>query len=334
MKSTLFLIVLVLSSALVSVNITNTAYAQDDPSILIKIAKRAQDQIQNQITEKTSQEIKNLFEDGKKEFEALEVSLSNNDLASAKEHFLSTMKIFTEVSRQVASNQPTQNEIKTSQPTAINPSNELLRMNSYVNNLKNIAQKHNSSIDFSTIDQLFITANIQIKDRQFNEATQTIQEIKQAIIEINTKLRQQASQQEHTRAQSFAQKYLIQLDRLIDHAQTTGQSQTIIQNLESARENLTLAKSPSEIINAVRNIMLIQQQFELSENKLLELRILQLENIIINLSKSDKVNPESLEEFNKTIKNIKVLTSKSEFEAASELIKSLTILVNQIQNYE
>ena len=334
MKPTLFLIVLALSSSLVIVNITNTAYAQDDPSILIKIAKRAHDQIQNQITEQTSQEIKNLFEDGKKEFEALEVSLSNNDLPSAKEHFLSTMKIFTEVSRQIASNQTTQNEIKTSQPTTINPTNEILRMNSYVNNLKNIAQKHNSSIDFSIIDKLFIQANTQIRDGQFYEATQTIQEIKQTIIEINTKLRQQASQQEQTRAQSFAQKYLIQLDRLIDHAQTTGQSQNIIQNLESARENLILAKSPSEIINAVRNIMLIQQQFELSENKLLELRILQLENIIINLSKSDKVSSESLEEFNKTIENIKVLTSKSEFEAASELIKSLTILVNQIQNYE
>ena len=163
-------------------------------------------EIQNQLTEQTSQEIKNLFEDGKKEFEALEVSLSNNDLASAKEHFLSTMKIFTEVSRQIASNQPTQNEIKTSQPTAINPSNELLRMNSYVNNLKNIAQKHNSSIDFSIIDKLFIQANTQIRDDQFYEATQTIQEIKQTIIEINTKLRQQASQQEQTRAQSFAQK--------------------------------------------------------------------------------------------------------------------------------
>jgi len=322
--------ILILGMVLILGNMTNITYAQDDPSILIKIAKRAQDQIQNQITEKTSLEIKNLFEDGKNEFNALENSLSNNDLTSAKEHFLSTMKIFTEVSRKLASNQTSQNEIKTTQPTPNNPSNELLRMYSYVNNLKSIAQKHNSSVDFSYLDQLFVSAQNQIRNHQFNEAAQTIQEIKQNIIEINAKLRQEASQQEQTRAQSFAQKYLIQLDRLIEHSQVTGQSQDVIQKLELARENLISAESPSEIILEVRNIMLIQQQFELSENKLLELRTSQIEETIFDISDSDKISPESLQEFNKTIQTIKELTSKSEFEAASELINSLTILVNQI----
>lgn len=330
MKSISIFVVLMLTTTIILGN-TVSSYAQDDPSILIKIAKRAQDQIQNQITSQTSLETKNLFEEGNREFEAIEVSLSNNDLNSAKEHFLSTMKIFTEVTRQLASNQPSQNQIQSNPPPQNNPTNEFIRLYSYVNNLKTISHKHNSSIDFTNIDEQFVTAKNQIQNHEYNEATQTIQEIKQSIIEINEILRQQASQQEQTRAQSFAEKYLTQLDRLIDHAQSTGQSSEIIEQLQSARQNLVSAATPSDIIKEVRNILLIQQHYEISENKLLGLRISQLEQTISEISNSNSTNPESLQEFSKTIQNVKDLTSKSEFEAASELIKSLTILVNQIQ---
>ena len=331
MKSISIFLFLIIATTMVLGSTINTVYAQDNPSILIKIGKRAHDQIQNQITDQTPLEIKSLFLKGQKEFEELENSLSNNDLTSAKEHFLSAMKIFSEVSRQLASHQSSNNEIKTTQTTQNNPTNELLRMYSYVNNLKTIAQKHNSSIDFSFIDKLFVTAKNEIQNRQFDKATESIKEIKQTIVEINESLRKEASQQEQTRAQSFAQKYVIQLDRLIDHAQSTGQSEEIIQKLEFSKENLLSASTPSEIIKEVRNIMLIQQQYGLSENKLLGLRILQLEKTISDLNESDKLDPDSQQEFNRTVQNIKDLTSKSEFESASELIKSLTILVNQFQ---
>ena len=331
MKSISIFLFLILTSTLIFGSSINTIYAQDNPSILIKIAKRAQDQIQNQITTQTPLEIKNLFEEGKNEYSALEDSLSKDDLTSAKEHFLSAMKIYSEVSRQLASNQSAESEVKSTPTTQNNPTNEFLRLYSYVNNLKTIAQKHNSSIDFITLDELFVTAKNQISNREYNEATGTIQEIKQSIIEINNNLRHEASQQEQTRANSFAQKYVIQLDRLIDHAQSVGLSSEIIQKLETARENLVSASTPSEIIKEVRNIMLIQQQFDISENKLLQLRISQLEEAVSNLSDSEQVNPDSIQEFSKTIQNIKDLTSKSEFEAATDLIRSLTILVDQIE---
>lgn len=331
MKSVPIFLFSFMAIALLLAGTTNSVFAQDNPSILIKIAKRAQDQIQNQITSQTPLEIKTLFEEGKSEYSALEDSLSNNDLTTGQEHFLAAMKIFSEVSRQLASNQTSQTENKPVQTSQPNPTYEFLRMYSYVNNLKTIAQKHNSSIDFSSLDQLFVTAKDQIQNRQYDEATQTIQEIKQSIIDINENLRQQALQQEQARAQSFAQKYVTQLDRLIDHAQVTEQPEEIIQQLQSARESLLSASSPSEIIKEVRDIMLIQQQYGLSENKLLELRISQIETIVSNLNNSDKIDPDSLQEFNQTIQTIKDLTSKSEFESATELIKSLTILVNQIQ---
>ena len=331
MKTIAIIGILILTVSLVFGGMTNTVLAQEDPSILTKIAKRAQDQILIQISNDSPKEILKLFEDGKKEVEAIEESLLTNDLTSAKEHFLSAMRIFTEISRQSATTQFSHTETTTTQTTQLNPSNDLLRMYSYVNNLKAIAKNHNSTIDFTQLNGLFEIARNQINSNQFNEASQTIHEIKKSIIEINAELRQQASHQESNRAQAFAQKYLKQLDRLIELAQDTGKSEDIIEKLKVARESLTLTTSPGDIIKQVRNILLLQQQFELSESKLLELRIIQIEKTILGLSNSDQINSDPIIEINETLQTIKDHLSKSEFDQANELLGSLTTILEKIQ---
>lgn len=331
MKTIAIIGILILTVSLVFGGMTNTVLAQEDPSILTKIAKRAQDQILIQISNDSPKEILKLFEDGKKEVEAIEESLITNDLTSAKEHFLSAMRIFTEISRQSATTQFSHTETTTTQTTQLNPSNDLLRMYSYVNNLKAIAKNHNSTIDFTQLNGLFEIARNQINSNQFNEASQTIHEIKKSIIEINAELRQQASHQESNRAQAFAQKYLKQLDRLIELAQDTGKSEDIIEKLKVARESLTLATSPGDIIKQVRNILLLQQQFELSESKLIELRIIQIEKTILGLSNSDQINSDPIIEINETLQTIKDHLSKSEFDQANELLGSLATILEKIQ---
>ncbi|MEE9563317.1 MAG: hypothetical protein V3V69_00100 [Nitrosopumilaceae archaeon] len=331
MKTIAIIGILILTVSLVFGGVTNTVLAQEDPSILTKIAKRAQDQILIQISNDSPKEILKLFEDGKKEVEAIEESLLTNDLTSAKEHFLSAMRIFTEISRQSTTTQFSHTETTTTQITQLNPSNDLLRMYSYVNNLKAIAKNHNSTIDFTQLNGLFEIARNQINNNQFNEASQTIHEIKKSIIEINAELRQQASHQESNRAQAFAQKYLKQLDRLIELAQDTGKSEDIIEKLKVARESLTLATSPGDIIKQVRNILLLQQQFELSESKLIELRIIQIEKTILGLSNSDQINSDPIIEISETLQTIKDHLSKSEFDQANELLGSLTTILEKIQ---
>ena len=331
MKTIAIIGILILTVSLAFGGVTNTVLAQEDPSILTKIAKRAQDQILIQISNDSPKEILKLFEEGKKEVEAIEESLLTNDLTSAKEHFLSAMRIFTEISRQSTTTQFSHTETTTTQITQLNPSNDLLRMYSYVNNLKAIAKNHNSTIDFTQLNGLFEIARNQINSNQFNEASQTIHEIKKSIIEINTELRQQASHQESNRAQAFAQKYLKQLDRLIELAQDTGKSEDTIEKLKVARESLTLATSPCDIIKQVRNILLLQQQFELSESKLIELRIIQIEKTILGLSNSDQINSDPIIEINETLQTIKDHLSKSEFDQANELLGSLTTILEKIQ---
>jgi mevalonate kinase len=105
----------------------------------------------------------------------------------------------------------------------------------------------------------------------------------------------------------------------------------IMQKFEYSRENLTLATSPSGVIKEVRNILLLQQQFEISENKLLDLRIIQTEKVILELSNSDQVNQDTMQEINESLQAIKDHISKKEFENANELLRLLATVLEQIQ---
>jgi hypothetical protein len=271
-----------------------------------------------------------LFEEGQREVAALEYSLSNNDLPLAKEQFLSTMKIFTKISHLLASNQTPQTETSIN-PTTPNPSNNLHRMQGYVNSLKTIAKNQDTTVDFTSLDNLFLDAKTQINNYRYTEATQTIQQIKETIIELNAEIRQQTSHQETNRAQAFAQKYLKQIDRLIEHAQITGMSEEIIEKLETSSESLSLATTPSAVVNEVRNFLLLQQQFELSEEKLLELRIIEMEKTTLELFNSDQFNQNIIQGTNKNLETIKDHLDKREFERATELLNALETILEKIQ---
>ena len=332
MKKILSFVLLILVSSMILGGMTNPAQAQTDPYILLKIAKHAQKQLENQINQDSSDKTKQLFKDGEQQVKALEESLRNNEIDLAKQHFLSAMRIFKEVSQQLSINQSSPAEMATLKATAEDPSADLLRMQNYVDNLKIIAKKYNTSVNFSDIDNLFVTAKKQIIDRQFDDALQTISKIKQITVDFNNKIREYASQQEQTRAKEYAQKYLEQLDRLIENAKNKGLSEDIIQKLETARENLSSATNPHEIIKQVREIISIKEQFELTKNDRLESRVMQIEKILFTLSNSDKLSQSDLEDAKKTLQTIKHHLSQGEFETANELLRSLATLLEQFQD--
>ncbi|HET9009472.1 MAG TPA: hypothetical protein VFN17_05065 [Nitrosarchaeum sp.] len=332
MKNITSFALLILVSSMVLGGITDIAHAQNDPSILLKIAKHAQKQLEGQITQDSSDKTKQLFKDGIQQVNALEESLKNNNIDLAKKHFLSAMRIFKEISQQLTNNQSTQAEIATLKTAVEDPSADLLRMQDYVDNLKIIAKKYSASIDFSELDTLFVTARQQILDNQFDNALQTISKIKQITININNEIRVHASQQEQSLAKEYAQKYLEQLDRLIENAKNQGLSKDIIQKLDTARENLSSATDPHEIIKQIREIISIKEQFELTKNDRLESRVMQVEKILLKLSNSDKLSQTDLEDAKRTLQTIKDHLAQGEFETANELLRSLATLLEQFRD--
>ena len=204
-------------------------------------------------------------------------------------------------------------------------------MQEYAENLKIIAKKYSSSIEFSKLDELFVIAEKQITNNQIDDALQTISDIKQTIIDINNEIRQYASQQEQSSAKEYAQKYLDQLDRLIENVKKQGLSNDIINKLEVARENLSSATDPSKIIKQIREIISIKEQFELTKNDLIESRIIHIESVLFKLSYSDRINQTNLENTKQKLQTIKDHLSSGEYEIADKLLQSLEIL-EQIKN--
>ena len=332
MKTVATFALLILVTSMIFGGMTSNVSAQDDPAILLKIAKRAQEQIHNQISDNSSSKVKELFEEGMQKVSALENALANDDINSAKEHFLSAMKIFTEISRQSSSNVSPQAETTTIRSDVKDPSNDLQRLQVYVTSLKTIAKKYNTTIDFSELDELFSQARQMISDRQFALALETLSKIKEKIVELNKELREEASKQEFQRAKEYARQYLEQLDRLIENAKKQGVSDEIIEQLETAKENLSLADDKNEIIEQIRKIISIKDQFELTKNDRLESRVLQLEKTISRLSQTDGVNLDDLKDARSTIQIIKSHLYNGEFETANDLLRDLAKQLEEIKN--
>jgi len=331
----------ILVASMVLGGATSNIYAQDDLSILVKLAKRAQDQVQSQISSESSDKIKRLFEEGAQNVNSLEESIKNNDVDSAKQHFLTAMKIFTQISKQtqsdVSAKESTSEVVAktasdSARSTIKDPSNDLQRLQVYVNSLKAIAEKYNAQIDFSELDELFRLSKQQINENQFASALDTLQKIKEIIVEINKKIRDEASKQESHRAKEYAQKYLEQLDRLIGNAKKQGISEEIIQKLENARENLSSADNPNDIIREIREILSIKKQFELTENDRLESRVLQVEKTLFRLSQMNGVDQDDMNNARDTLQSIKRHLHAGEFDTANELLKDLTKQLQEIKN--
>jgi hypothetical protein len=327
MKKIISLLTLILVSSMILGGMTNTAQAQNDPSILLKIAKQAQEQLQNQINQNSPDTIKQLFKNGTQQVMALEKSLGNNETNIAKEQFLSAMRIFKQVSQQLIYQTP-KPELLSNKTTIQDPSGDILRMQDYSNNLKSIAKKYNTLIDFSELDALFVTAKKQATDNQFDESQQTITKIKQMIVDLNKNIREQSSPHQQSRAKEYAQTYIEQLDRLIENAKNQKLSEDIIKRLETARENLSLATDPHEIIKQVREIISIKTQFDLTKNDRLESRVIQIEKTLLNLSNSNQLNQTDIEDAKTTLQTIKRLLSQGEVDMANELLRSLTTLLD------
>lgn len=332
MKKITSFALLILVSSMVLGGVTHTAQAETDPSILLKIAKQAQRQLENQMNKDVSDKTKQLFKEGTQEIKDLEESIKNNNADLAKKHFLSAMKIFKEISQQLSNIKSPQSEMTTLKATPKDPSADLFRMQDYINNLKIIAKKYNASIDFSELDVLFVTARKQISDKQFDDAVEIIGKIKQITVDLNNKIREYASQQEQSRATAYAKTYLEQLDRLIENAKSQGLSENIIQKLETAKENLSSTTDPHEIIKQIREIISIKEQFELTKNDRLESRVMQIEKTLLNISNSEKLSQSDIDDAKKTIQIIKRHLAKGEFEKANELLRSLATLLNISQD--
>lgn len=328
--ATLGLLVLVVS--MIFGGIPLSVEAQADPSILLKIASQAKRQIERQISNQdVPNEVQKLFEEGTAQVDSLKVSLEKDDLSSARKHFLSAMRIFKKIS-QLISQRPS---VEAATSAAVAPRDllsSLERMVKYLASLKTIAKRHYAGMDFSEIDRLIATAKTNIHEGNYDEAKKNIDQIKRLIIAINKTLHEQANQRKTDRAKDFAQKHLEKLASLIEEAKKQGYSLEIINKLEDAYRKLSETSDPHEIINQVRKIISIKEQFELTKIDRIEARVDQIEKKLERISQIEGIDPTQIKDAEQIFSEIKKLLSDDKHDDALHLLRTLSELLQKLEN--
>lgn len=317
-------------------SIPNYVYADSQSDSLIRIASQARDQVKIQLLKiDATQEIKEKFELGSEKIELLIEASKNDEISTAREHFLSAMTIFNEIIQQISEQTSTSKAALSSSQTPIPSyiSSEIDRLERYIDQLKRIAIKNGFELDSTSVEKLIEKARNEIKEEN-SEVTSTIEDIKQSIVDLNNSLKEKTRQYTTDRAVSLAEKHLEDLDKLIAEAKDIGVSQDTLDRLIDAREQLNSVSDASnvgKIIDEVKKLLSVKKQFEDTKIQRIQVRTDQLELTYERLSTQIDNLPE-LDKAKEMLSELKAMISEKKTNDAIRLLNSLNNLLNEIEN--
>ena len=234
MKKLALFTIIILVFGTISPSLDNQAYAQNDPSILLRIAIQADNQVVNQLNNIYSNQIpKNieiLYNKGHTAVNSLDQSLSNDDIEKAKQDFLLAMNSFMQISRIIS--QSSENVVvkTTSHISNQKISNELDRLEKYVEKLESISKKHN---DIAQNSDKFPTAYSLIKEIRNQISTgenpsENINELKILLDSIKNDMRKSAAEKQSITIKRFFERLIDQIDQKVIQVKDSGVDQTEI----------------------------------------------------------------------------------------------------------
>ena len=150
MKKLAIFTIIVLIFGTVSPSLVDGAYAQNDPSILLRIAVQADKQIVNQLDRVYADQIPNnlqiLYDKGHGAVSSLDESLPN-DIEKAKQDFLLAMNSFMQISRIISQSSEKVVVVVVSDKSNKDLNSEIDRLEKYVKTLETISKKYNTDVE-------------------------------------------------------------------------------------------------------------------------------------------------------------------------------------------
>ena len=330
------IMLLALVSSMIFSSIPVSVYADSQSDSLIRIASQARDQVKIQLSKTdVNQEIKEKFEIGSEHIELLIEAAKNDDVSTARQHFLSAMTIFNEIIQQISEQTATSEAALSASSTSVDTSRlvqEIDRLERYVDQLKRIAIKNGFELDSSNTDTLIEKARNEIQEGN-STITSTINEIKQSIVDLNNSLKEKTRQYTTDRAKSLAGKHLEDLNKLITEAKDIGVSQETLDRLIDAREQLNSVSDASDvakIIDEVKKLISVKKQFQDTKIQRIEVRADQLKSTYERLSSHTDKIPE-LDKAKNMLSELRNLISEKNSDAAIRVLNSLNVLLNEIE---
>lgn len=315
--------------------ITINAYAEPETESLVRLAMQARDHIKFELsnTESVPDEIKKLYDQGSIEIDALTNAAKEENIESARTHFLAAMKIFKEIGQQISQTRQVA-EIALAQDTdtqyGVKP--VIDRMERYVDRLKEIAKKSGVEIDFQTLDELITTARNHYNNGDLESAEKTIDVLESLTLDVYNTLKNDADQKKTVRAKDFAEKQVQRVDALIIQAKDLGLSENITKNLEQSKLQLIRASNSSQIVKQTKIIITLKNQFDESKANRIDTIINNLEAKLDKLSTNKRIDSVKLDKATSMLDELKTLISKGNLEDAFKLFNTLNNLLIDIEN--
>ena len=231
MKKLALFAIIVLIFGTMSPTLVNHAYGQDDPSILLRIAVQANNQIVNQIEKKYENEIPTnidvLYNKGQVAVESLNQSLINNEIEKAKQDFLLAMNSFMQISRIISQSSENVVVATVEENTNQKLESKVDRLEKYVKTLESISQKHNKNEqnkhEFTKAYSLIQEIRNQITSNQ--NSSENINELKNLINSIKKEIRNSIAEKRSDSIKNFFEKFLVQIDQKLMEAKDVGRNQ-------------------------------------------------------------------------------------------------------------
>ncbi|MDC0154834.1 hypothetical protein OAP30_01990 [Nitrosopumilus sp.] len=232
-KLALFTIILLIFGT-ISPSLSNNAYAQTDPSILLRIAVQADKQVVNQLNNIYSNQVpKNieiLYDKGHAAVKSLDESLSNNDIEKAKQDFLLAMNSFMQISRIMSQSSEKVVVKTTSNISNQKISNELDRLEKYVQKLESISKRHNdiaqSKGEFNQVYSLIKEIRDQINIGE--NPSKNINELKILVDSIKNDMRKSAAEKQSNSIKRFFERLIDKIDQKVIEVKNSGVDQNEI----------------------------------------------------------------------------------------------------------
>ena len=274
-----FLLFLVASMGFVT--IPNTVHADSQLDILIKITQNTKEHIKNDIDKLSniSQEVYDFYDEGAKETVLLTQAAENEDVKSAKQHFISAMIAFKHASLAISENESQ----KTSQTIISDQSQTIKKYEDNIKKLQLVSTKLNADIDFVQIDQLLVLAKANYAKGNLEQTKDVLSKIASEGKQIQKLLYEISEQNRIHKAKQFVQKHTERINSLILQAKTFGLDKTA-DVLKQSQIQLLQANSTNQIKQQFKIIIIHTQKVE-QVKETSQAEILRLQSLLVPLEK-------------------------------------------------
>ena len=305
-----FLALLIFSMGIVS-NVEQSSGAQNLES-LIMIAKNAKTHVKSDLDkiENTSPQILALYGDTTSEFEKLSSSVEQNDVSSAREHFISVMTKLKQISYYIAKQQ-SQELLEQELPDQIYL---IQKFETNIAKIKTISNNLNVDVGVEELESLLSLAKANYANGDSEKAEQTLEQLAVKGIQAYNTLNEINKQNQIIRAKIFAEKYLPQINKLISIAKNQ-QLENTVAKLEQSKLQLVSSNSTQQIKNNIKLVLVLKNQIEgeseplTAQQKMLKMKLEGFKEKIISLSKEDSDNKEAKFWLERTLALIKYVES-------------------------